>query len=984
MLTNARSLSPKINSLHTHFEEHDLDLALITESWLKDSVVLDRDVIDLEFGTNKKIIYKNRTKTRSSLRRVGGGVSIIYDKTSCSLRERKIVGNGFELVVATGRVGKIARPVALFCVYLEPRMKVADLSNLSQMIATEILALKASQRDPIIVVGGDINNKDMGPAFSEFDDIKQNNFEPTRGNACLDVFYSNLECSTSVWPPLHTDTGTNSDHDCVILQAELPRVRDFTWVRKMVRVHTKEACAQLGREVRETNWEELMSDSSSPDHLVEVFEKTTGEMIDRLFPWKSSRRRSNDDPWITEAIRRMSRRKARVYKREGKSHYWKILQARMDGMVARSKQEFIDRVEAGGTSTREYFSAVRALGNGSSSSDWSVMDLFPGKSELEAGNEIGDFYTRITDQFEPLAPTTPTEPRRAPVSLQEVRGKLKSSKKTNSTVSGDVLPRLVRAFHHDLAVPIQKIFNSVFATASWPLSWKTETTVVIPKVSNPESLGDCRNISCTAFMSKVLESFLLEDIRKEIPPDAIQYGGVKSCSVDHLLVDLYEHILSALDDGDAAVILGVDYKKAFNRLNHAECLSQLQALGASPTTVSLIRSFLTGRSMRTRINGTLSDRKALCGGSPQGSILGCALYCLATQQIDTRLLPVPPRVPDAPPRVPGAPPPGVQMVVRPPVTPPSDPGPMGIMTTALGWPTPCTDDSSTSEDSFHTADGSPQPDQGLVDLIKEYIAMLKYVDDTTTVERVSSFRTSKHYTTATARETVPADKTSSLLAGIVALAEAIGMRVNCKKTQLAVINCDNGCIPDSSICVNNTTITSSTDLKLLGFNLGTEANMGAHVSSLLARFRGKFWSLIHLRRAGVRGVQLFRIFCVFIRPVLETNAVIFHPQLTRTQCHAIERLQQQVLKLCFGFQLSYSRARELFGIDTLEERRERAVRKFVQKAICNPRFASRWFRPRDDAHHDLRHRRRYHETKAKTQRYFKSPLLYMQRVANTL
>ena len=226
-----------MNSLHTHFEEHDLDIALVTESWLKDSVVLDRDMIDLEFGTNKKIIYKNRPKTRSGLRRIGGGVSIIYNKTSCSLRERRIAGNGFELVVTTGRVGKIARSVALFCVYLEPRMKVADLNNLRQMIATEILALKASHKDPIIVVGGEINNKDMEPAFSDFIDIKQNNFEPTRGNACQDIFYSNLECSTSVWPPLHTDTGINSDHECVILHAELPKVRDFTWVRKTVREH---------------------------------------------------------------------------------------------------------------------------------------------------------------------------------------------------------------------------------------------------------------------------------------------------------------------------------------------------------------------------------------------------------------------------------------------------------------------------------------------------------------------------------------------------------------------------------------------------------------------------------------------------------------------------------------------------------------------------------------------------------------------------
>ena len=45
---------------------------------------------------------------------MGGGVSIIY-KSECSLRERKIVGNKFELVLAVGRVGKMARQCAFFC-----------------------------------------------------------------------------------------------------------------------------------------------------------------------------------------------------------------------------------------------------------------------------------------------------------------------------------------------------------------------------------------------------------------------------------------------------------------------------------------------------------------------------------------------------------------------------------------------------------------------------------------------------------------------------------------------------------------------------------------------------------------------------------------------------------------------------------------------------------------------------------------------------
>ena len=165
LLTNARSLAPKIDSLHNHFVELNVDIALVTESWLADGEVLDRDIVDLENAMNLKIIYKNRPKARNSMRSVGGGVSIIFDKTKCSLRERKIAGNKFELVLATGRIGKMARQIAVFCVYLPPKMSNNDLGQLTELVDEQILALKTLLKDPMIVLGG-LPNGEQRPQLS--------------------------------------------------------------------------------------------------------------------------------------------------------------------------------------------------------------------------------------------------------------------------------------------------------------------------------------------------------------------------------------------------------------------------------------------------------------------------------------------------------------------------------------------------------------------------------------------------------------------------------------------------------------------------------------------------------------------------------------------------------------------------------------------------------------------------------------------------
>lgn len=99
-----------------------------------------------------------------------------------------------------------------------------------------------------------------------------------------------------------------------------------------------------------------------------------------------------------------------------------------------------------------------------------------------------------------------------------------------------------------------------------------------------------------------------------------------------MLVDIWERILEALDSSqNAAVLLGVDYKKAFNRMDHAVCLERLRQLGASDGSIALIRTFLMGRKMTVTIDGHMALPIGISKGSLEGSGLGCFLYCVHGQ-----------------------------------------------------------------------------------------------------------------------------------------------------------------------------------------------------------------------------------------------------------------------------------------------------------------------------------------------------------------
>ena len=168
-------------------------------------------------------------------------------------------------------------------------------------------------------------------------------------------------------------------------------------------------------------------------------------------------------------------------------------------------------------------------------------------------------------------------------------------------------------FSDFLAIPLTAIYNDILQTYIWPTCWKREFVTVIPKKQNPEAIGDLRNISCTLLASKVFESFVLDKLKTEVKLRPNQYGGVRGLSTDSVLAQLWQETLQNLEDYRAAsIITSIDYSKAFNRMSFQHCLKALHKKGASPSTIHLVSTFLTNRTMTVKVEGTHSTPKK-CG-----------------------------------------------------------------------------------------------------------------------------------------------------------------------------------------------------------------------------------------------------------------------------------------------------------------------------------------------------------------------------------
>ena len=113
-----------------------------------------------------------------------------------------------------------------------------------------------------------------------------------------------------------------------------------------------------------------------------------------------------------------------------------------------------------------------------------------------------------------------------------------------------------------------------------------------------------------------------------------QFAYRKGLGACDALLCVSHTLQSALENGQEARIVQIDFSAAFDRVNHLGILYKLcSVVGIGGSVLSILTEFVSNRSQQVMVDGCRSKLVNVVSGLPQGCVLGPVLFLLYTSEL---------------------------------------------------------------------------------------------------------------------------------------------------------------------------------------------------------------------------------------------------------------------------------------------------------------------------------------------------------------
>ena len=185
-----------------------------------------------------------------------------------------------------------------------------------------------------------------------------------------------------------------------------------------------------------------------------------------------------------------------------------------------------------------------------------------------------------------------------PATDNEVKNIIKQLKDGASGRDG-ITSSSLKIVSDNIAKPITRIVNLSFSQGVFPNELKIALVSPLYKAKDPMFFSNYRPISLLSTFSKILERLmynrLLDFLDKYKILNKYQFGFRRNHSTYMALIILLENLTKALENGESAIGIFLDFQKAFDTVNHSILLDKLYIYGIRGPALSWITSYLSNR-----------------------------------------------------------------------------------------------------------------------------------------------------------------------------------------------------------------------------------------------------------------------------------------------------------------------------------------------------------------------------------------------------
>ena len=212
-----------------------------------------------------------------------------------------------------------------------------------------------------------------------------------------------------------------------------------------------------------------------------------------------------------------------------------------------------------------------------------------------------------------------------PVNHKELESLIKEMNTSKSVGPYSIPTNILKLSCSVLSKHLVKLINFSFSEGTFPNLLKFANVIPVIKKGDNLDYNNYKPISLISNIGKLTEK-IKTFFRAKFSSFQAAVWIQKQLPTNHAFIDITSRIQEACDNGQYAYGIYVDFKKAFETVNHNILLDKLAHCGVKGVENNQFKTYLTNRKQHVTMDDQKSDNALIEFGVPQGSVLGPLIY----------------------------------------------------------------------------------------------------------------------------------------------------------------------------------------------------------------------------------------------------------------------------------------------------------------------------------------------------------------------